>query len=720
MDIMEDDLELHVEDGDEMDGGVGLLPSSSSSQMDMDQISDQISGVRHVGGVHSGTDDHDGNINQPCIVVMPVESVEADHGHCLAKGFHLSAPTDIPVSGSSHVMGITCVQRTKESEPYDPVTQSWFTTKYSKDSLSERGHKWKQGMWSSDEVELLERNIEEYVRDHKLGDASEVIFNNSKDNRKNFYRNVSQGLQRPLFAVYRRVIRMYDQKNHVGRYTPEDIMKLKELRAKHGNDWSFIGAEMGRSASSVKDKFRLLKDSCNRGKWTADEERLLTDAVFSLSGAQPGESVTTGISWSQVADKVATRTEKQCRAKWLNYLNWKQTGGSEWSRTDELTLINRIADTEVELESDIDWEDIAKNWKSVRSPQWLRSKWWSLKRQVSGSDMKTLLEHLRMLHDRRRLQEERRIVPTTSLDPQHNQTKNGTLTLQVPIQLGSSSGVNMDDGSGLQSLIIPQSALAHLPATSSLFMSEGMTTVHSDNHIIIQVTSLQGSEGEIVGTDGNTRQIIITARQPRQTVPSLGQDETDMCAEIHQSELSTDDVSAIVHQGDDLHTNHDHMTISIGQSQVNVGEEHQISNEAQLIGTDAVLPQQAVHTADLVGVAENETTLVVVNQVPSTDELSQPTTGTVEDAHLGGGVFTLAGGLPVLQTQEDEHQLMGSPGHLDTLHHQDDEEEEEDLSQDAVQGDEVVKDEVMEEEVEAPVEKHPKARTRRGKRSRHR
>ena len=54
--------------------------------------------------------------------------------------------------------------------------------------------------------------------------------------------------------------------------------------------------------------------------------------------------------------------------------------------------------------------------------------------------LSALLEHLRMLHDRRRLQEERRIVPTTSLDPQHNQTKNGTLTLQVPIQLGSSSG----------------------------------------------------------------------------------------------------------------------------------------------------------------------------------------------------------------------------------------------------------------------------------------
>lgn len=88
--------------------------------------------------------------------------------------------------------------------------------------------------------------------------------------------------------------------------------------------------------------------------------------------------------------------------------------------------------------------------------------------------------------------------------------------------------------------------------------------------------------------------------------------------------------------------------------------------------------------------------------------------------HCSPSIPFYTGGLPVLQTQEDEHQMMGSPGHLDTLHHQDDEEEE-DLSQDAVQGDEVVKDEVMEEEVaEAPVEKQPKTRARRGRRSRHR
>ena len=33
-------------------------------------------------------------------------------------------------------------------------------------------------------------------------------------------------------------------------------------------------------------------------------------------------------------------------------------------------------------ESEIDWMDLAKNWSSARSPQWLRGKWWSLKRHT--------------------------------------------------------------------------------------------------------------------------------------------------------------------------------------------------------------------------------------------------------------------------------------------------------------------------------------------------
>ena len=59
---------------------------------------------------------------------------------------------------------------------------------------------------------------------------------------------------------------MYDHKNHVGRYTEEEVEQLRNLRAIHGNRWGTIGAIMGRSAASVKDRVRVLRDNCNQGE----------------------------------------------------------------------------------------------------------------------------------------------------------------------------------------------------------------------------------------------------------------------------------------------------------------------------------------------------------------------------------------------------------------------------------------------------------------------
>ncbi|XP_067915699.1 cyclin-D-binding Myb-like transcription factor 1 isoform X2 [Heterodontus francisci] len=288
----------------------------------------------------------------------------------------------------------------QNSEDLDPVSQAWFTTKEDKDTLQNKGHKWKQGMWSKEEIDILMSNIENYLQIHGLSDATEVIFEMSKDERKDFYRTIARGLNRPLFAVYRRVLRMYDNRNHVGKYTPQEIEKLKELRSKHGNDWATIGAALGRSASSVKDRCRLMKDTCNTGKWTVEEEKRLAEVVHELTATDPGDIVTQGVSWAAVAERVGTRSEKQCRSKWLNYLNWKQSGGTEWSKDDEINLILRIAELNAEDESEINWDIMAEGWSSVRSPQWLRSKWWTIKRQVTNHKDLTfaeLVESLRQL-----------------------------------------------------------------------------------------------------------------------------------------------------------------------------------------------------------------------------------------------------------------------------------------------------------------------------------
>ncbi|XP_045066553.1 cyclin-D-binding Myb-like transcription factor 1 isoform X1 [Coregonus clupeaformis] len=294
-----------------------------------------------------------------------------------------TADSDITEEGVAQIQ-ILQGEDPQNSEEMSPVSQAWFTTKEDKDTLVNKGHKWKQGMWSKEEIDLLMSNIQQYVKGRGMEDPAEIIFEMSKEERKDFYRSVAWGLNRPLFAVYRRVLRMYDNRNHVGKYSPEEIHKLKELRQKHGNDWATIGAALGRSASSVKDRCRLMKDTCNTGKWSEEEERRLSDSVYALAGVCPGRAVTGGVSWAAVADLVGTRSEKQCRSKWLNYLNWKQSGGTEWTKDQDLSLVHRIVELDVDDENELKWEELAGGWSSVRSPQWLRSKWWSIKRQVAN------------------------------------------------------------------------------------------------------------------------------------------------------------------------------------------------------------------------------------------------------------------------------------------------------------------------------------------------
>ena len=75
----------------------------------------------------------------------------------------------------------------------------------------------------------------------------------------------AKGLNRPLFAVYRKVTRMYDSRNYVGRYTKDEERLVLQLYRRIGANWIDIGAAMGRSPASVKDKVRMLKQETNKG-----------------------------------------------------------------------------------------------------------------------------------------------------------------------------------------------------------------------------------------------------------------------------------------------------------------------------------------------------------------------------------------------------------------------------------------------------------------------
>ncbi|XP_030677890.1 cyclin-D-binding Myb-like transcription factor 1 isoform X3 [Nomascus leucogenys] len=378
------------------------------------------------------------------------------------------------------------------NEEVSAVSQAWFTTKEDKDSLTNKGHKWKQGMWSKEEIDILMNNIERYLKARGIKDATEIIFEMSKDERKDFYRTIAWGLNRPLFAVYRRVLRMYDDRNHVGKYTPEEIEKLKELRIKHGNDWATIGAALGRSASSVKDRCRLMKDTCNTGKWTEEEEKRLAEVVHELTSTEPGDIVTQGVSWAAVAERVGTRSEKQCRSKWLNYLNWKQSGGTEWTKEDEINLILRIAELDVADENDINWDLLAEGWSSVRSPQWLRSKWWTIKRQIANHkdvSFPVLIKGLKQLHE--------------------NQKNNPTL-----LENKSGSGVpNSNTNSSVQHVQIRVARLEDNTAISSSPMAA--------LQIPVQITHVSSTDSPAATVDSETITLNSGTLQTFEILPSF-------------------------------------------------------------------------------------------------------------------------------------------------------------------------------------------------------
>eukprot|EP00079_Xenopus_tropicalis_P023324 XP_012815653.1 PREDICTED: cyclin-D-binding Myb-like transcription factor 1 [Xenopus tropicalis] len=387
----------------DLDGNIILHCPQNDSGLD----SENIVGTPTKRLCLSSEHEHSVSETTPCISVVALPLSENDQSFEVT----MTATTEVVGDDISEdsITQIQILQNEQlddisptDNEEASAVSRAWFTSKEDKNSLTNKGHKWKQGMWSKEEIAILMSNIDRYLKTHGIKDAAEIIFEMSKDERKDFYRTIAWGLNRPLFAVYRRVLRMYDDRNHVGKYTHAEIERLRDLRVKHGNDWATIGAALGRSASSVKDRCRLMKETCKTGKWTDEEERRLTEVVHELTGTEAGDIVTQGVSWASVAERVGTRSEKQCRSKWLNYLNWKQSGGTQWTKEDEINLILRISELGVLDENDINWDILAEGWSSVRSPQWLRSKWWTVKRQIANHkdvSFPVLIKGLRQLHE---------------------------------------------------------------------------------------------------------------------------------------------------------------------------------------------------------------------------------------------------------------------------------------------------------------------------------
>uniref|UniRef100_A0A8C9W8R3 Cyclin-D-binding Myb-like transcription factor 1 n=1 Tax=Scleropages formosus TaxID=113540 RepID=A0A8C9W8R3_SCLFO len=520
------------------------------------------------------------------------------------------------------------VAQIQKTDEVSPVSQAWFTTKEDKVTLVKKGHKWKQGMWSKEEIDILMSNIDQYIKSRGIQDPTEIIFEMSKDERKDFYRSIAWGLNRPLFAVYRRVLRMYDNRNHVGKYTPEEIDKLKELREKHGNDWATIGAALGRSASSVKDRCRLMKDTCNTGKWTEEEERRLAEVVHELTGTEPGHAVTQGVSWASVAELVGTRSEKQCRSKWLNYLNWKQSGGTEWTKEDDINLINRIAELEANDENEINWDILAGGWSSVRSPQWLRSKWWTIKRQVSNHKELPFIVLLKGLQElaENQMPYSKVVVGSPSA------TSNPMGALQIPVQ-------------------IPVQ-ITHVSTTDTSFSANDSETITLNTGAMQTFEILPSFHLQPTGTPGtyyiqtgsNQGLPLTVSASPTVTLTASASPSSPEQIIVHGLSVSTNVTMQMSHPGVIIQTVSSEDLVSstpLGQSELAAGPPALVGSEGPNTGLDK--EARATESPSTQGSIGSGTVLIV----PSPNSFIQTTGDIVGDSVLP--LTTLTG--PILENQ---------------------------------------------------------------------
>eukprot|EP00794_Sanderia_malayensis_P006061 gene6061-6763_t len=397
------------------------------------------------------------------------------------------------------------------SAKIDSVNQHWFTEKDEKSSMHMKGIKWKQGMWSKEEVALLKENIDRYCKVNNIDDPSKLIFCTPKDERKHFYRSIAKGICRPLFAIYRKTLRLYDQKNYIGKYTDEEVVKLEELLAKYGHDWATIGHYLGRSAASVKDRCRLLRKNKKTGRWTEEEETILSQCVREQTNTKEGESVTTGVTWSTIAEKLGTRTEKQCRSKWLNYLNWKEVSGKEWTKNDEAELIERIASLDVEEDAELDWIKLAEQWPSARSPQWLRGKWWAIKKHVP--DYKNLSFDRIMDY-----------LQTTYLDALRVKIDRQTVALASTFSVSPTS-LSLHNADHLSSHVVAANALLTNDSTSTVTDADSIAGTHSHTMIntsAIDLTPLQGYQLQFQLASISPHQILIPVNSTGMTSSNIG------------------------------------------------------------------------------------------------------------------------------------------------------------------------------------------------------
>uniref|UniRef100_UPI00398E5046 transcription termination factor 1-like isoform X3 n=1 Tax=Pristiophorus japonicus TaxID=55135 RepID=UPI00398E5046 len=259
--------------------------------------------------------------------------------------------------------------------------------------FKEEGISVRQGRFTKEENQQLQKNLKDFIELtgiqnewellHVPESSNEMIRIKQLKTKNLFCYRLAEGIPRPWKCVYQRAKKMYDPNRCKGRYTKEELEKLKRLQIVHGNHWKKIAELMDRSDVSVTSRARTVKRSLHSGPWSKKEERTLmkimeqvmksriqeathdlpitasnTDTLVSIFR----EKLYKRIPWFAVADQMQHRNWMQCRQKWMTILTTKMSGrmmpfGFNGYQT-KINVIERLYLLNVDDVGDVDWEEL--------------------------------------------------------------------------------------------------------------------------------------------------------------------------------------------------------------------------------------------------------------------------------------------------------------------------------------------------------------------------
>ncbi|KAJ8487451.1 hypothetical protein ONZ45_g14326 [Pleurotus djamor] len=296
-------------------------------------------------------------------------------------------------------------ERHHPSDHAELLATKWMNTTKLNELAKSEGLVYKKGKFSAIEEQQLKDAIDKYCEEKQVSseEFQDLVFG-KKSKESTFWSDITIAVpQRPLIAIYHYVRRHYHPLAQQGKWTAQEDALLKQAVVDLGPQWEKVSLRVGRMSADCRDRHRnhiVNREIRNTGTWTREEEEKLTEIVTKMTVDQ-GKDFDNDIFWGKVSEMMGgIRGRQQCRIKWTDTLsNAVKNAGQKarWTQLDAFILVHKVDSLNVMDDTEIDWRTLSDPDWNLWSGHMLQRRWCSMKRGIKGHEDMTHREIMDIL-----------------------------------------------------------------------------------------------------------------------------------------------------------------------------------------------------------------------------------------------------------------------------------------------------------------------------------